>query len=171
MEKAVSGAKEDFATVRTGRASPLMFSKIVVDYYGSATPLIQLASVSVPEARMAVIKPYDPSQLRPMEKAIRDSDLGVNPTNDGMIIRVPILQLSQERRRHLVKVSHTKGEEAKVSLPNLRRRATEQLRRSAHDGQPRPADVPRRAHDPAPCTHRYPVPPPPRPVGIPFDSA
>ena len=94
MEKAVLVAKEDLATVRTGRASPAMFSKIVVDYYGAATPLIQLASVTVPEARMAVIKPYDPSQLKPMEKAIRDSDLGVNPTNDGLIIRVIIPTIS-----------------------------------------------------------------------------
>jgi uridylate kinase len=155
MEKAVSVAKEDLATVRTGRASPMMFSKIVVDYYGSATPLIQLASVSVPEARMAVIKPYDPSQLRPMEKAIRDSDLGVNPTNDGMIIRVLIPQLSQERRRDLVKVAHSKGEDAKVSIRNIRRKAKEQLIRIGRDGEAGEDDVARAEKELEAFTHRY----------------
>ena len=155
MEKAVSVAKEDLATVRTGRASPMMFSKIVVDYYGSATPLIQLASVSVPEARMAVIKPYDPSQLRPMEKAIRDSDLGVNPTNDGMIIRVLIPQLSQERRRDLVKVAHSKGEDAKVSVRNIRRKAKEQLSRIGRDGEAGEDDVARAEKELEAFTHRY----------------
>jgi ribosome recycling factor len=155
MEKAVSVAKEDLATVRTGRASPTMFSKIVVDYYGSATPLTQLASVTVPEARMAVIKPYDPSQLRPMEKAIRDSDLGVNPTNDGVIIRVVIPQLSQERRRDLVKVAHTKGEDAKVSIRNIRRKAKEQLSRISRDGQAGEDDVTRAEKELEVITHRY----------------
>ena len=135
MDKAVSVAKEDLATVRTGRASPAMFSKIVVDYYGATTPLIQLASVTVPEARMAVIKPYDPSLLRPMAKAIRDSDLGVNPTDEGTIIRVIIPQLSQERRRDLVKVAHAKGEDAKVSIRNIRRKAKETLDRLVKDGE------------------------------------
>jgi ribosome recycling factor len=155
MEKAVSVAKEDLATVRTGRASPAMFSKIVVDYYGSATPLTQLASVTVPEARMAVIKPYDPSQLRPMVKAIRDSDLGVNPTNDGMIIRVIIPQLSQERRRDLVKVAHTKGEDAKVSIRNIRRKAKEQLTRISRDGEAGEDDVTRAEKELEVITHRY----------------
>jgi ribosome recycling factor len=155
MEKAVSVAKEDLATVRTGRASPAMFSKIVVDYYGSATPLTQLASVAVPEARMAVIKPYDPSQLRTMEKAIRDSDLGVNPTNDGVIIRVLIPQLSQERRRDLVKVAHTKGEDAKVSIRNIRRKAKEQLTRMSRDGEAGEDDVTRAEKELEAITHRY----------------
>ncbi len=155
MDKAVSVAKEDLATVRTGRASPAMFSKIVVDYYGAATPLIQLASVTVPEARMAVIKPYDPSQLRPMEKAIRDSDLGVNPTNDGMIIRVIIPQLSQERRRDLVKVAHAKGEDAKVSIRNIRRKAKEELGRIARQGEAGEDDVTRAEKELEVTTHRY----------------
>src|SRR5438128_1334963 len=103
MEKAVSVAKDDLATVRTGRANPNMFHGINVEYYGSWTPINQMASINVPEARMAVIKPYDASQLRAIEKAIRDSDLGVNPTNDGSIIRVLIPQLSEERRREMVK--------------------------------------------------------------------
>ncbi|MBV9010800.1 MAG: ribosome recycling factor [Pseudonocardiales bacterium] len=155
MEKAVSVAKEDLATVRTGRASPAMFSKIVVDYYGSATPLTQLASVTVPEARMAVIKPYDPSQLRPMEKAIRDSDLGVNPTNDGMIIRVIIPHLSEERRRDLVKVAHAKGEDAKVAIRNIRRRAKEALIRISRDGEAGEDEVTRAEKELEVVTHRY----------------
>src|SRR5258708_28904139 len=88
MEKAVSVAREELAGLRTGRATPNLFNRLLVDYYGTATPIPQMASVNVPEARMAIIKPYDASQLNAIEKAIRDSDLGVNPTNDGMIIRV-----------------------------------------------------------------------------------
>jgi ribosome recycling factor len=155
MEKAVLVAKEDLATVRTGRASPAMFSKISVNYYGSATPLTQLASVTVPEARMAVIKPYDPSQLRAMEKAIRDSDLGVNPTNDGMVIRVVIPQLSEERRRDLVKVAHAKGEDAKVAIRNIRRRAKETLTRISREGEAGEDDVTRAEKELEVITHRY----------------
>jgi ribosome recycling factor len=135
MEKAVAVTREDLNTVRTGRANPSMFSRIVVDYYGSPTPLNQLASVSVPEARMAVVKPYDASQLKAMEKAIRDSDLGVNPTNDGSIIRVLIPQLSEERRRDLVKVARTKGEDGKVSIRSIRRKAMEELHRISKEGE------------------------------------
>ena len=135
MEKAVAVTREDLNTVRTGRANPSMFSRIVVDYYGSPTPLNQLASVSVPEARMAVVKPYDVSQLKAMEKAIRDSDLGVNPTNDGSIIRVLIPQLSEERRRDLVKVARGKGEDGKVSIRSIRRKAMEELHRISKDGE------------------------------------
>jgi len=119
MEKAVAVTREDLNTVRTGRANPSMFSRIVVDYYGSPTPLNQLASVSVPEARMAVVKPYDASQLKAMEKAIRDSDLGVNPTNDGSMIRIVFPQLSQERRKDLIKVAKTKAEDAKIAIRNI----------------------------------------------------
>jgi len=135
MEKAVAVTREDLNTVRTGRANPSMFSRIVVDYYGSPTPLNQLASVSVPEARMAVVKPYDASQLKAMEKAIRDSDLGVNPTNDGTIIRVLIPQLSEERRRDLVKVARAKGEDGKVSIRSIRRKAMEELHRISKEGE------------------------------------
>jgi ribosome recycling factor len=135
MEKAVSVAKEDLASVRTGRANPGMFSRIVVDYYGAPTPLNQLAGVSIPEARMAVVKPYDVSQLAAIEKAIRDSDLGVNPSNDGAIIRIVIPQLSEERRRDMVKMAKSKGEDAKVSIRNVRRKANEELHRIAKDGE------------------------------------
>lgn len=135
MEKAVEVAKEDFGSVRTGRAAPAMFAKIVVDYYGAFTPIPQLASITIPEARMAVIKPYDASQLGALEKAIRDSDLGVNPTNDGALIRVVFPQLTQERRKDLVKVARHKGEEAKVSIRNIRRKAKEELDRIVRDGE------------------------------------
>src|ERR687888_629442 len=135
MEKAVSVTREDLNSVRTGRANPAMFSRIVVDYYGAPTPLNQLASVSVPEARMVVIKPYDASQLGAMEKAIRDSDLGVNPTNDGTIIRVVVPQLSEERRKEMVKVAKGKGEDAKVSIRNIRRKSKDELDRIVRDGE------------------------------------
>ncbi|MPZ80484.1 MAG: ribosome recycling factor [Actinophytocola sp.] len=135
MEKAVSVAKEELGTVRTGRANPGMFSRIVVDYYGASTPLNQVAGVSIPEARMAIVKPYDMSQLNAIERAIRDSDLGVNPSNDGTIIRVVIPQLSEERRREMVKVAKNKGEDAKISIRNVRRKANEELHRIAKDGE------------------------------------
>jgi ribosome recycling factor len=128
MEKAVSVAREDLGTLRTGRASPQMFARLVVDYYGSPTPIPQMASINVPEARMAVIKPYDPSQLKAIERVIRDSDLGVNPTDDGTFIRVVFPQLTEERRRDLVKVARHKGEEAKVSIRNVRRHAARRAR-------------------------------------------
>ncbi|WP_019818374.1 ribosome recycling factor [Saccharomonospora saliphila] len=135
MEKAVSFAKEDLSSVRTGRATPTMFSRITVEYYGAPTPLNQLASINVPEARMAVIKPYDASQLGTIEKAIRDSDLGVNPSNDGTLIRVVIPQLTEERRKEMVKLAKGKGEDAKISIRSVRRKAKEELDRIAKDGE------------------------------------
>ncbi|WP_020671272.1 ribosome recycling factor [Amycolatopsis nigrescens] len=141
MEKAVSVAKEDLSSVRTGRANPSMFSRIVVEYYGAPTPLNQLASVSIPEARMAIIKPYDASQLGAIEKAIRESDLGVNPGNDGTIIRITIPQLTEERRKEMVKVAKGKGEDAKVSIRSVRRKAKEELDRIQKDGEAGEDDV------------------------------
>jgi ribosome recycling factor len=141
MDKALSVAREDLGSVRTGRATPSMFNKIVVDYYGTYTPIPQMASITVPEARMAVIKPYDASQLQPIERAIRDSDLGVNPTNDGSLIRVVFPQLTEERRRELVKVARAKGEDAKVAIRNVRRRSKEELDRIAKDGEAGEDDV------------------------------
>ena len=141
MDKAIVVAREDFATIRTGRATPAMFNKIVVDYYGAYTPVPQMASITVPEARMAVIKPYDASQLQAIERAIRDSDLGVNPSNDGVLIRVNFPQLTEDRRRDLVKVARAKGEDAKVAIRNIRRRAKEELDRIAKDGEAGEDDV------------------------------
>ncbi|QYN33233.1 ribosome recycling factor [Pseudonocardia sp. DSM 110487] len=135
MEKAVTVAKDDLASVRTGRANANMFSRVLVDYYGSMTPINQLASINVPEARMAVIKPYDASQLKAIETAIRNSDLGLNPGNDGQIIRVVIPQLSEERRREMVKMARGKGEDARVTIRNIRRKAMEELHRIARDGE------------------------------------
>jgi ribosome recycling factor len=155
MEKAVSVAKDDLATLRTGRANPGMFSHIVVDYYGSPTPLNQLASVNVPEARMVVIKPYDASQLGAMDKAIRDSDLGLNPSNDGTIIRVVVPQLSEERRRELVKVAKSKGEDAKVSIRNIRRKAKDELDRIVKDGEAGEDEGTRAEKELEGVTHRY----------------
>src|SRR5438309_10503935 len=105
MEKAVHVARDELGGLRTGRATPSAFARLVVDYYGAPTPIPQMATVSIPEARMAIIKPYDTSQLGAIEKSIRDSNLGVNPTNDGAIIRIVFPQLTEERRRDLVKVA------------------------------------------------------------------
>jgi ribosome recycling factor len=135
MDKAVEVAKEDFAVIRTGRATPALFSKIQVDYYGSPTPLQQLASFSTPEARVVIIAPYDRSSMPNIEKSIRDSDLGVNPTNDGTIIRVVLPQLTEERRRDFIKVAKHKAEDARVSVRNIRRRAKEELDRIVKDGE------------------------------------
>ena len=135
MDKAVTVAKDDFGSIRTGRATSAMFNKIVVDYYGAITPVNQLASLTVPEPRMAVVSPYDKSSLNAIETAIRNSDLGVNPTNDGSIIRINFPQLSQERRKDLIKVARTKAEDAKVAIRNIRRRAKEELDRLVRDGE------------------------------------
>src|SRR6516162_2296434 len=119
MERAVEFAKEEFAAIRTGRATPGMFSRIVIDYYGSPTPLPQMATINIPEPRMVVIKPHDPSQLKAMEKAIRDSDLGLNPNNEGSQIRLLIPQMTEERRREMIKVVRHKAEDARVAIRNI----------------------------------------------------
>ena len=135
MEKAIGVVRDELGGIRTGRATPNAFARLNVDYYGSPTPIPQMASVSITEARMAVIKPYDAAQLGAIEKAIRDSDLGVNPTNDGTIIRVIFPQLTEERRREMVKVARHKGEEAKVSIRSVRRHAKDALDKLAKDGE------------------------------------
>jgi ribosome recycling factor len=155
MEKAVAVARDDLGTLRTGRASPTMFARLTVDYYGAPTPVPQMATITVSEARMAVIKPYDPSQLAAIEKAIRDSDLGVNPTNDGMIIRVLFPQLTEERRRELGKVARSKGEDAKVSIRNIRRHAKDQLDKIAKDGEAGEDDVTRAQKELDETTAKY----------------
>jgi ribosome recycling factor len=155
MEKAVSVAKEELSTVRTGRATPAMFSRIHLDYYGASTPLNQMASISIPEARMAVVKPFDVGQLNAIEKAIRESDLGVNPGNDGTIIRVIFPQLSEERRKDMVKLVKTKGEDAKVSIRNVRRKAKEELDRIAKDGEAGEDEVNRAEKELQNVTDRY----------------
>jgi ribosome recycling factor len=155
MEKAVAVAKDDLASVRTGRANANMFSRVLVDYYGSMTPINQLASINVPEARMAIIKPYDASQLKAIETAIRNSDLGLNPGNDGQIIRVVIPQLSEERRREMVKMARGKGEDARVTIRSIRRKAMEELHRIARDGEAGEDEVGRAEKELQGTTDRY----------------
>ncbi len=155
MDKAVGVAKEDLATIRTGRATPAMFAKLVVDYYGATTPINQLASLTVPEPRMAIVSPYDKSSLGSIERAIRDSDLGVNPTNDGSIIRVVFPQLTEERRRDLVKVARHKAEDGRVSIRNIRRHAKDALEKIAKDGAAGEDDVRRAENHLEETTHGY----------------
>ena len=155
MEKAVHVLREDLATVRTGRASPQMFQKIVVDYYGAPTPVNQLASFHVPEPRMAVITPYDKSALAAIDRAIRDSDLGVNPTNDGNLIRVVFPQLTEERRKDLIKVAKHKAEEGRIAIRNIRRHAKETLDKFAKAGDAGEDDVNRAEKELEKLTHTY----------------
>ena len=135
MDKAVEVAKEDFSAIRTGRATPALFNKVMVDYYGAPTPLQQLASFQVPEARTVIISPYDRGSLQEIEKALRASDLGVNPSNDGVIIRIALPQLTQERRKEYIKIARTKAEDARISVRSVRRRAKEELDRIVKDGE------------------------------------
>jgi ribosome recycling factor len=135
MEKAVAVAKDDFATIRTGRAHPSMFSKITAEYYGTQTPVNQLASFHMPEPRMVVVQPFDKGSLGAIEKAIRNSDLGVNPTNDGAIIRVVFPELSEERRREYIKVARHKAEEGRVSIRNIRRHAKDAIDKLVKSGE------------------------------------
>jgi ribosome recycling factor len=135
MDKAVEVAKEDFATIRTGRANPGLYSKVIVEYYGTPTPLQQLASFAVPDARTILITPYDKTALRDIEKALSDSEVGANPSNDGNVIRVTIPELTQERRKEYVKIVKGKGEDAKVSIRSIRRKAKDALDKFVKDGE------------------------------------
>ena len=128
MQKAVEVAKDDFSNVRTGRANPQLFQKILVSYYGTPTPLAQLASLQNPEARTLLVTPYDKGALRDIEQAIRDTpNLGANPSNDGNIIRVTLPELTEERRKEYVKIVRGKAEDAKISVRNIRRKAKDDL--------------------------------------------
>lgn len=143
MEKAVSVARDDMGSVRTGRANPAMFNRIVIEYYGSMTPITQVSSITAPEARMLIIKPYEPASLDPIITAIRNSDLGVNPTDDGNVIRVTVPQLTEDRRKELVKQVKSKGEDAKVAIRNVRRKTVDELKRIQKDGEAGEDDVTR----------------------------
>jgi ribosome recycling factor len=127
MDGTLEHAREEFAGIRTGRAHPAMFNKIMVDYYGSPTPLQQLATFQVPEARTVLISPFDRGSMAGIEKAIRDSDLGVNPANDGAVIRLNMPQLTEERRKEYIKVARHKAEESRVAIRNVRRHAIESV--------------------------------------------
>ena len=155
MDKAVAVAKEEFAGIRTGRAHPAMFAKITAEYYGTQTPVNQLASFHIPEPRMVVIQPFDKSSLGSIEKAIRNSDLGVNPSNDGAIIRVVFPDLSEERRREYVKVAHRKAEDGRVAIRNIRRHSKDALDKLAKNGDAGEDDVRRAERELDDLTHTY----------------
>lgn len=134
MEKAVAATRKDFGNIRTGRANPDMFNSLLVDYYGAATPLQQLASIQIPEARMVLISPYDRGATQEIIHAIRDADLGVNPTDDGNVIRCTLPALTEERRKEYVKQARSRAEEGRISVRNERRRAKDELERIKKDG-------------------------------------
>jgi len=134
MTKAVASLSHEFTTVRTGRASGAIFEKLTVEYYGTQTPLLQLAAVSSPEPQLVVISPYDKSILKLAEKAILASDLGLNPSNDGTVIRVPFPALNEERRRELVKLCHGYAEQARVAIRNARRDANDAFKKADKAG-------------------------------------
>lgn len=134
MNRSVEHVREDLTTIRTGRANPAMFNGVFAEYYGMRTPITQMATISVPEPRMLIIKPYEMSVMQEIENAIRNSDLGVNPTNDGQVLRVTIPQLTEERRKDLVKVARGKGEDAKISIRNIRRKGMDTLKKIQKDG-------------------------------------
>jgi ribosome recycling factor len=134
MAKSVEASQHEFATVRTGRASPNLLDRIMVDYYGSATPLKQLATISAPEARLLTVQPYDKSSIKAIEKAINESDVGLNPSNDGNVVRLAIPELTEERRRDLVKVVRHLAEEGRVAIRNVRRDVMHDLRELKSEG-------------------------------------
>ena len=141
MDKAVEVAREDFASIRTGRANPSMFHKLTADYYGTPTPLQQLASFTSPEARVIIIAPFDMSAMPAIEKSIRDSDLGVNPTDDGKTIRVVLPELTEERRKDYIKMAKAKAEDGKIAIRNIRRHAKQTLDKLEKDGEVGKDDV------------------------------
>ncbi len=155
MDKAIEVAREDFATIRTGRANAAMFNKISVDYYGAMTPLNQLASFQVPEARMIVISPYDKGATAAIEKALRDSDLGINPNTDGEIIRVVLPELTEERRKEYIKMARAKAEDSRVSMRNIRRHAKDALDKLQKDGEAGEDDVRRAEKQLDDLTHQH----------------
>ena len=135
MDKAVEHTQSQFGTVRTGRASPALVERITVEYYGAPVPIQQLASISVPEARQLLIKPHDRSSLEAIEKAIRDSNLGVNPNNDGIAIRLSLPQLTEERRKEYVQVAKSMAEDGRITLRNIRRDARKDMEAEQKDGE------------------------------------
>jgi len=155
MEKAVAVAKEEFAGIRTGRAHPSMFNKITAEYYGTQTPVNQLASFHMPEPRMVIVQPFDKSSMAAIEKAIRNSDLGVNPSNDGNIIRIVFPELSEERRREYIKIARHKAEDSRVSVRNIRRHAKDSLDKLVKGGEAGEDDGRRAERELEDLTHVY----------------
>jgi ribosome recycling factor len=141
MDKAVGVAREEFAAIRAGRANPSMFAKLTAEYYGTPTPIQQLASFTSPEARIILVSPFDVTAMPAIEKAIRESDLGVNPSNDGKVIRCVFPELTEERRKEYIKVARTKAEDGRVAVRNIRRHAKQELERLEKDGEVGKDDV------------------------------
>ncbi|WJZ03019.1 ribosome recycling factor [Corynebacterium freiburgense] len=155
MTASVEYVREDLTTIRTGRANPAMFNGVMAEYYGTMTPITQMATISVPEPRMLLIKPYEMSVMHDIENAIRNSDLGVNPTNDGQVLRVTIPQLTEERRRDMVKLAKSKGEDAKIAIRNIRRKGMEELKRIQKDGEAGEDEVVAAEKELDKTTHKY----------------
>ena len=155
MGKAVGHTQSEFSSVRTGRATPALVEKLKVDYYGSEVPLQQLAGFNVPEARLLVISPYDKNSMKAIEKAIQNSDLGINPSNDGTVIRLAFPQLTEERRKELVKVVKHKAEEGRVAVRNLRRTARHELEHLEKDGDISSDELDRAEKELEKLTHEY----------------
>ena len=153
MRKAITHLQSEFASVRTGRATPALVEKLKVDYYGSEALLQQLAGFSVPEPRVLVVSPYDKGSLKAIEKAIQSSDLGINPSNDGQLIRLVFPELTEERRRDLVKVVRHRAEEGRVAIRNVRREARRDLEALEHDGEIGQDDLDRAEKDLEKRTH------------------
>ena len=135
MDKSIDATRSEFNAVRTGRASSALLDRIEIDYYGQTTPLKQLATINVPEPRLLTIQPFDPSSLKAIERAIQESDLGLTPSNDGKVIRLPIPQLTEERRKELVRLVRQRAEEGRVAVRNVRRDVIHDLKDLAQEGE------------------------------------
>ena len=155
MKKTVEHVRDDFASVRTGRANASILNRVMVDYYGSPTPLNQIASIAVPEPTLLVVSPYDKSSIEDVEKAIQQSDLGLNPVNDGNVIRLPIPKLTEERRKELTRMVRSKAEEGRVAIRNIRRDAIEELRAFEKDGEITKDDLHRGQEEAQKLTDRF----------------
>lgn len=155
MHRAVEVTREEFSSVRTGRATPAILNRVAVDYYGTQTPMNQLASFSVPEPRTLVIQPFDKGAMAAMEKAIMQSDLGLTPSNDGNVIRLSFPPLTEERRKDLIKLVHQRAEEGRVAVRNVRRHVKEELERLKKDGEISEDDLNRAEKELQKLTDRY----------------
>ena len=155
MDATVNDARHKLATVRTGRASLAMFEGVIVDYYGTPTPLNQVAKLSIPEPTMIVAQPFDPSTLPVIERAILSADLGLNPSNDGKLIRIPIPPLTEERRKQLVKKVHAMGEDARTAVRQVRREANDEVKQLQKQGEVSEDDMRRALDDVQKATDRH----------------
>lgn len=155
MEKALGALRNEFSKIRSGRANPELFTSLIVDYYGSPTQMQQIASVTVPEARTVIITPYDRTAMKDIEKAIRDADLGVNPTDDGQVLRINLPALTEERRKEYVKLARTKAEDSKISVRSARRKAKDVLEKIKKDGEAGEDEVERAEKELEALTKRF----------------